>query len=109
MSSNSCMEPPNCNFEDLDFEFCSWLNSNSSQDQFAWILYSSNVSSPFGLLSDNTIQNSSGHFALASAKTKGMLARLFSQNLYSTSDSGACLSFFYYFNGGKYYLLNGLK
>jgi hypothetical protein len=109
MSSNICPQPINCDFEDPDFEFCSWLNLNNSLDNFDWNLYSPDVSSPFGLVNDTTLQNGLGHFALASSKTSGTYARLFSENMPATSDSGACFSFYYYFNGGNYKISKNRK
>ena len=99
MSPESCQSPPDCDFEDPKFEFCSWLNLENTKDNFDWQIFSPNLFPQFGQIADNTLETVDGHFMIANGKTQGFLASLFSERLPATSENGICLTFYYYVNG----------
>ena len=102
MSPDSCRQPANCDFEDNKYDFCTWLNTNNSIDNFDWQIYSASLMPQFGpAIIDNTIQSSKGHFMIANGVKSGHYARLFSEYLQPTSATGVCLSFYFYFNGSN--------
>ncbi|CAF0741650.1 unnamed protein product, partial [Brachionus calyciflorus] len=107
MSKNSCPNPFNCDFENDEFDFCSWINVNNSinedlqngtLDHFDWILHSSEYDFSFGLVPDNTFEDYHGHFMLSNGKKLGHFSRIISENMPKTSDSGVCITFYYYFS-----------
>lgn len=101
MSKYSCPQPFDCDFENPEYDLCSWTNVNSSYDNFDWQIKSSNDQTNFGLIADNTFEDLSGHFMLSNGKILNHFSRLISENMPSTSSTGDCLSFYYYFNGGS--------
>ena len=105
MSKYACPQPANCDFENQEYDFCSWLNTNNSIDDFDWEHHSSDDSAQFGSIPDSTLEDLSGHFALSNGKKYQHYSRLFSENLPATSENGACLTFYYYYNGGSGYNL----
>lgn len=101
MSPDYCRQPANCNFENNDYDFCTWLNLNNSIDNFDWKIYSPDELPQLGSgITDNTLQSINGHFMIANGIRSGHFARLFSEYLQPTSVSGICFSFYFYFNGG---------
>jgi hypothetical protein len=102
MSPDICNQPANCDFEDKNYDFCTWLNYNNSVNEFDWAIYSPNLMSQFSPgIPDNTLQNLNGHFMIATGTTSGKSGKIFSEYLIPTSETGVCFSFFYYFNGSK--------
>lgn len=99
MSKNTCPQPANCDFENDEYNFCSWLNVNNTIDKFDWIKYSSGDSQQFGQVPDNTFEDITGHFMLANGQKYQDFARIVSENMPRTSDGGVCLTFYYYFSG----------
>jgi hypothetical protein len=70
-----------------------------SSGLYDWEIYASG--GIFGSIADHTLGGSGdGHFIIANGKNQGDYSRIFSQILEKTSDSGMCLSFYYYFNAG---------
>ena len=107
MSPDPCGQSANCDFEDANYDFCTWINLDNIIDDFDWQIYSPNLMSQFGSgIPDNTLQSTQGHFMIANGKKVNNYARLLSEYLQPTSVSGFCLTFYYYFNGSiisKYY------
>ena len=68
-----------------------------SSGLFDWEIYASG--GIFGNLADHTL-GSSGHFIIANGKNEGDNSRIISQIIEKTTESGMCLSFYYYFNAG---------
>ncbi|CAF0741635.1 unnamed protein product, partial [Brachionus calyciflorus] len=101
MSKYACSQPFNCDFENIEYEFCSWINVNNSIDDFDWEVRSSSDSNDFGLIADNTQGDLNGHFALSNGKKLNHYSRIISENMPPTSSSGDCLSFYFYFNGAS--------
>ena len=103
MSPESCQSPPDCDFENPKFEFCSWLNFQNTTNDYNWLIFSDYSMPQFGAIADNTLQTVDGHFMVAIGKTQDLYsnqrARLFSEILPATSENGICLTFYYYFNG----------
>ena len=103
LSARSCPVPGNCDFENGDFEFCSWMNSES--DDLDWTIYSPTIAAESGdsIINDNTLGDENGRFMIASGKPENRVAKIFSEKLVPTSSSGDCLSFYFYFNGGNFH------
>ena len=99
MSDLECVQPGNCDFENYDFEFCSWLNLENTQDNFDWEAFSGQYDNRFGYMYDYTYKDESGHLALANSFKNENWARLFSEKLEPDNDPGVCLSFYFYFEG----------
>lgn len=100
MSPEACGQPANCDFEDKNYDFCTWLNYNNTVNGFDWNIYSPILMSQLGVnISDHTLQNTTGHFMIATGTTSGKSGKIFSEYLVPTSGSGVCFSFYYYFNG----------
>ena len=68
-----------------------------SSGVFDWEIYASG--GVFGDIDDHTLGNYNGHFILANGKHEGDYSKIYSQVLERTSDSGMCLSFYYYYRG----------
>jgi hypothetical protein len=76
-----------------------------SSGLFDWEIYESG--GIFSNIADHTLGLSGdGHFIIANGKNQGDYSRIFSQILEKTTDTGMCLSFYYYFNGGLFKFLN---
>ena len=103
MLSTGCAQSPNCDFEDENYPFCTWMNVENSliDDDFDWEIFSSTHVSQFGQIADHTIQTLSGHFAFATGKINNKFGRLISENFPPTSIIGYCMSFYYYFYASK--------
>lgn len=99
MLTTGCPQSPNCDFEDANYPFCSWMNVENSllDDDFDWEIFSSTHVSQFGQISDQTTQTPNGHFAFATGKINNKFGRLISENFPATSLIGYCMSFYYYF------------
>lgn len=105
-SSIPCPQTAACDFENPEFEFCSWMNfPNRDAGDFDWELISPDASNQFGQLADHTTGTVNGHFALAYNDKAGSQARLISEILPATSDSNGCFSFYYYFHKNVGYML----
>lgn len=104
-----CPQPADCEFEEYDFEFCSWLNvENRTIDKFDWNLHSGLVSveSTYIPATDHTYRNKTGHYMYVSAvnKNPGDNALIYSESMQPTSDSGMCMTFYYSIGGSKCFL-----
>ena len=66
---------------------------------YDWVIYKAD--NIFGQIADNTLGSFDGHFIIANGKNVGDFSRIYSENLPPTSESGICLTFYYYFYGGK--------
>lgn len=102
LSPRSCPIQGSCDFENGNFDFCSWLNTENRVDDFDWRIYSPTIAAELNepVIFDNTLGDENGRFMIASDKSQGRVAKIYSEKLDSTSSSGSCLSFYYYFNGG---------
>ncbi len=104
MSVFPCKTPGNCNFEDGDFDLCSWMNVGVSEKDFDWELYSPLLASQLQLpvISDNTVGDS-GRFMVANfnSRRSNKKAVVMSEKLDATTLLGSCLTFYFYFTGGK--------
>lgn len=105
MAKTKCPQPANCDFEDPDFNFCTWTNVDNTIDNFDWKVHSTSDSFEFGLVLDNTLQDYNGHFMLSSGKKYQHYSSIYSELLPPTSDVGVCLTFYYYFKGKSGYNL----
>ncbi len=110
MSARACPRPANCDFEDGDFELCSWSNVADGEKDFDWELYSPLLASQLQLpvVNDNTV-GESGRFMVANYNMMNKKASVMSEKLDSTTFLGSCLSFYFYFTGGKSGFLNYFK
>lgn len=106
MLSKSCPHPADCDFEDPDNEYCSWVNIESSMENVQWKLHSSSEFGEFGFIPDNTFESADGHFILTTGIQKGTFSRLISEKMDAVDeDQTVCLSFYYFFPSiGEYNL-----
>jgi hypothetical protein len=75
--------------------------SGTEPNVYDWVIYKpDNI---FGQIADNTLDSFDGHFIIANGKNVGDFSRIYSENLPPTSESGVCMTFYYYFYGGKLY------
>jgi hypothetical protein len=102
MSDTDCSTPVSCDFEDLNNNLCSWMNTENTIDDFDWRVISTLDDSTFGYIPDKTTDSVYGNFAMANGLKNGHYARLFSEKLERNSDTGVCFKFYYYFEGCKY-------
>lgn len=101
LSARTCPVAGNCDFENGDFELCTYMNKNDAD--FDWELYSSTLASQFDgpLVFDHTLNNDMGRFMVANSPRKDEVGTVFSEKLDPTSVVGNCLNFYYYFSGSK--------
>lgn len=105
ISPKGCPNPVNCDFESEAYPYCSWLNSEVTNETVEWDLYSASESDQFGPIVDNTIDDESGHFILTSGSIKDLPSQLVSELLEPTDESDVCFSFYYYFPADSEYKL----
>lgn len=98
VSPRTCPHTANCDFEDDEHEYCSWINIESSAETVQWDVHSSADSNEFGPVPDNTLDSLAGHFMLTSASQSGLYSRLISENIEpADTDQIICLSFYFFF------------
>lgn len=49
MSRKTCQHPVDCDFEDEKYEYCTWINTESSDENVQWDIYSPLTCDPNGL------------------------------------------------------------
>lgn len=49
MSRKTCQHPVDCDFEDEKHEYCTWINTESSDENVQWDIYSPLTCDPNGL------------------------------------------------------------
>lgn len=49
MSKKTCQHPVDCDFEDEKHEYCTWINTESSDENVQWDIYSPLTCDPNGL------------------------------------------------------------
>ena len=105
LSAKTCPVAGNCDFENGNFDLCSYLNQQNND--FDWELYSPALANNFNgqLIYDHTLNNDLGRFMVANGQKKGSVGTVFSAKLDPTSLSGSCLSFYFYFSGSSDYNL----
>lgn len=93
MSKEQCPVTFDCDFESNEFEFCSWTNlentadenlKNGTLDNFDWVI--------------DTINDYRGKIAVSKGQKLNHYARLVSEYVPGTSDSGVCIEFYFRFS-----------
>ncbi|RMZ97804.1 MAM and LDL-receptor class A domain-containing 2-like [Brachionus plicatilis] len=93
MSKEQCPVTFECDFEDDEFEFCSWINlqnspdenlKNGTLDNFDWVI--------------DTINDYRGKLAVSNGQKINHYSRLVSEYVPGTSDSGVCIEFYFRFS-----------
>lgn len=102
MSQDSCPEPSDCDFDDQDFPYCTWLHYSNSLE---WTLNSQASSlSQFLPTYDHTFKNETGKYVYLANNGDNLLfganSILFSQQNPPTSENGVCMTFYYQIKGG---------
>lgn len=63
MHDEECAQPVACDFEDHEFDFCSWLNEESTDD-FDWEALWPVFSSDYPDILDHTYDSTTGRLAI---------------------------------------------
>jgi hypothetical protein len=100
-ASNSGFSPLIANQDNNNAYESFYINSLDKPPVFFdWEIYTTDITNSFGDIPDHTIGTPDGHFIMANGKSLNDSSKILSEYLQPTGDTGACLSFYFYFYGG---------